>query len=204
MDDQSGSGTPTPASFDEPGGRAPAPEGLRLVQQFLNSNDIEGGTDEFATAAQLASWLSACGLLAAGRRLTGEDRDMVVAVREALREVAGANAGAAVSKAAVETLNRLDRAVVRVEFDAQGGANLRAASPGVHGALATLLGQVFQAVADGSWSRLKVCRRDACRWVFYDHSRNRSGTWCTMAICGSRTKAQSYYRRHAAGGTLTS
>ena len=30
-------------------------------------------------------------------------------------------------------------------------------------------------------SRLKPCRNHDCRWLFYDHSTNRSGTWCTMA-----------------------
>ncbi|HEV2869799.1 MAG TPA: CGNR zinc finger domain-containing protein, partial [Actinomycetota bacterium] len=31
---------------------------------------------------------------------------------------------------------------------------------------------------------------------FYDHSTNRSGTWCTMSVCGNRRKARAYRRRH--------
>ncbi len=54
---------------------------------------------------------------------------------------------------------------------------------------------VVRAMADGSWSRIKACRNDTCRWLFYDQSRNRSGTWCTMAICGSRMKARAYRAR---------
>ncbi len=50
-------------------------------------------------------------------------------------------------------------------------------------------------MVDGSWQRLKACRNDACRWVFYDASKNRSGTWCTMSICGDKLKARAYRRR---------
>jgi predicted RNA-binding Zn ribbon-like protein len=58
-----------------------------------------------------------------------------------------------------------------------------------------LFAAVAAAMADGSWSRLKACRRHACRWAFYDHSRNRSGTWCSMAVCGNRVKVADYRRR---------
>jgi predicted RNA-binding Zn ribbon-like protein len=46
---------------------------------------------------------------------------------------------------------------------------------------------------DGSWSRLKACRQ--CGWAFYDYSRNRSGSWCSMQLCGNRTKTRAYRRR---------
>ena len=59
-------------------------------------------------------------------------------------------------------------------------------------------GTLARAMADGSWSRVKSCRNDTCRWLFYDHSRNRSGTWCTMAICGSRMKSRACPDRKAA------
>jgi len=54
---------------------------------------------------------------------------------------------------------------------------------------------VATAIADGSWARLKVCRSDSCRWAFYDASKNRSGAWCTMAVCGNRNKVRAYQRR---------
>ncbi|HSO54001.1 MAG TPA: CGNR zinc finger domain-containing protein [Actinomycetes bacterium] len=51
-------------------------------------------------------------------------------------------------------------------------------------------------MGDGTWSRLKPCRNHGCRWLVYDHSTNRSGTWCTMSLCGNRGKARAYRRRH--------
>jgi predicted RNA-binding Zn ribbon-like protein len=50
---------------------------------------------------------------------------------------------------------------------------------------------------DGSFARLKACRN--CRWSFYDYSPNRSATWCSMQICGNRTKTRAYRRRKKAG-----
>jgi len=41
---------------------------------------------------------------------------------------------------------------------------------------------------DGTWSRLRVCANDECRWAFYDRSRNQQGNWCDMAVCGNRLK----------------
>ena len=54
---------------------------------------------------------------------------------------------------------------------------------------------VYTAVDDGTWSRLKACRRDVCHWLFYDLSRNRSAVWCQMAVCGNRIKTKAYRER---------
>jgi len=54
-------------------------------------------------------------------------------------------------------------------------------------------------MADGTWSRLKVCANEACGRVFHDGSRNRSGRWCSMATCGNRMKSRAYRRRRASG-----
>jgi len=53
----------------------------------------------------------------------------------------------------------------------------------------------FRSALDGTWARLKVCAEDACMWAFYDRSKNRSGNWCSMAVCGNRMKARRHYQR---------
>jgi predicted RNA-binding Zn ribbon-like protein len=85
------------------------------------------------------------------------------------------------------------RARLQWSFDADGSVQLKARSPGVVGALGTILSPLLSAALTGSLSRLKTCRN--CRWVFYDYSKNRSGTWCAMSLCGSRAKAKRHYRR---------
>ena len=49
--------------------------------------------------------------------------------------------------------------------------------------------------ADGTWQRLKLCREDSCQWAFLDTSKNRSRTWCSMGICGNRSKTRAYRAR---------
>jgi len=54
-----------------------------------------------------------------------------------------------------------------------------------------------RAKEEGIWSRLKVCPNEACQWAFYDRSRNRSGRWCMMEVCGNRMKARSFRQRQS-------
>ena len=54
---------------------------------------------------------------------------------------------------------------------------------------------VAEAQAAGTWRRLKACPGKHCGWVFYDHSRSATSTWCSMAVCGGREKARAYRRR---------
>ncbi len=48
------------------------------------------------------------------------------------------------------------------------------------------------AALDGTWQRVKACDADDCLEAFYDQSRNRSGRWCDMSLCGNRTKVRAY------------
>ena len=45
--------------------------------------------------------------------------------------------------------------------------------------------------------RIRVCPN--CAWLFLDRSRNRSRTWCDMAVCGNRSKARRHYRKRRIG-----
>ena len=56
----------------------------------------------------------------------------------------------------------------------------------------------YSSAADrDAWKRLKACRLHTCEWAFYDHTKNRSGAWCNMAVCGNRAKARAYRERRA-------
>jgi predicted RNA-binding Zn ribbon-like protein len=121
----------------------------------------------------------------------------VVDVREALRALVRANNGASLPSAALSTLNHAFRAArVEFELDSSGLFAPTATAPGVDGAVGVVLGKVVEAMYDGSWARLKACRN--CRWVFYDYSTNRSARWCSMALCGNRSKTRAYRGRRRA------
>ena len=178
----------------EPGGRPPAPEPLRLVQRFVNTHDREQGRDRFATPAASARWLRDVGLPAG--RLNQDDLDRFVALREALRQLLLANNGFPLDDSAFETLNtEAARTHARIHFGTTG-VTLVPRARGVDRALGQIVDAVFQGMVNGTWRRLKACRRDVCQWAFYDHSKNASGHWCTMEICGNRTKTRTYWRRH--------
>jgi predicted RNA-binding Zn ribbon-like protein len=182
---------------DEPGAKAPAPGDLRIVQLFVNSLDIEEGTEQFDSPGALSSWLYRHGLTA--RRVKMGDRDLRRArsFRELLRDMALANNGEPMAPAMVGELQReLSRLRFRIEFDPIRELRFESSRGGLDEALGHLMAIVSAEMIRGRWGRMKACARDACRWVFYDHSRNRTGTWCSMSICGSRTKVSAYYRRH--------
>jgi predicted RNA-binding Zn ribbon-like protein len=88
---------------------------------------------------------------------------------------------------------------VEVRFGADGPWFISPAGSGVDGAIGVLLAIVARSLADGSWSRLKICHGHHCGWAFYDHSRNRSGRWCSMSVCGGREKARAHYHRRRGG-----
>ncbi|GAA0393839.1 hypothetical protein GCM10010357_13330 [Streptomyces luteireticuli] len=50
-------------------------------------------------------------------------------------------------------------------------------------------------VVTGESTRLKRCAEQACAWVFWDVSKNRSRRWCSMRVCGNRAKARRYAAR---------
>jgi predicted RNA-binding Zn ribbon-like protein len=177
----------------EPGGRQPAPGALRLVQEFINSVDREDGADAFAHPAGLAAWIAAHGLTRVPPGVTGPEHRRALALREALRAVLAGHAGAPVADGARAALDRLAReSPLVVAFGPAAAPALRPAAAGVAGALGAVLAAVVEAEADGTWPRLKACARDSCRWAFYDRSRNRSGRWCAMSVCGTREKMATY------------
>jgi predicted RNA-binding Zn ribbon-like protein len=185
----------------QPGGRKPAPGRLHLVQAFVNTRDIEGGQDALASVDGLASWLRSARLTRGRLPLTATDLARAIELREALRALLRANNGGVADRESRRVLEETAiRARLTLRFAATGrSATLQPSAAGVAGPLGTLLAIAFSAMEDGTWPRLKVCRREACRWAFYDHSNACSSAWCSMAICGNRTKV-SRHRARGQGG----
>jgi predicted RNA-binding Zn ribbon-like protein len=181
----------------QPGGRRPAPGRLALVQAFVNSHydlEYDHGADLLASPVALVSWLQRAGLLTGAPEADDHDVRRALAVREGLRALARDGAG---------WPSHCEQALrgAAVEVRATAGELLFVPAPGtgVAGALGVLVAIAAVAVADGSWSRLKICPGHDCGWAFYDASRNRSGRWCSMAVCGGRAKARKHYHRRASG-----
>lgn len=182
----------------QPGGRTPAPGDLRLVQSFVNTSwDLDHDAEEqLRSPLELARWLAQHGLLEPEARLTAADLRRALDFRQGLRALLFVNNGATPDREAIDRLNRaLGRTALTVRFDGDAMPELSSTGGDLDGALGALAGIIAIARTDGSWARLKACRGVHCGWAFYDNSRNRSGSWCSMALCGSRTKAREYRRR---------
>ncbi|WP_030194039.1 CGNR zinc finger domain-containing protein [Streptomyces sp. NRRL S-87] len=159
--------------------RAPAPGGLALVEALINTLRVDTGEDRLAAEFGLS-----------GAALT-EAADL----REALRAACLAHAGHAMSDAAHAGLNDvLAAAPLTLSVTPDGTAALRPTGDGLPARVAAA---IAEAVAAGTWQRLKACAADDCRWAYYDRSPAGRGRWCTMSVCGSRAKMRTYRSRQS-------
>jgi predicted RNA-binding Zn ribbon-like protein len=182
----------------QPGDRSPAPGELGLVQSFVNTRwDLNHALEEqLRSPSELAGWFAERRLLEPGAELTAADLKRGLDVREGLRALLFVNNGATPEDGAIERLNRsLSSAALAVRFDTGATPELASTGSELDAALGSLASVIAVAQIEGTWSRLKACRGIHCGWAFYDQSRNQSGSWCSMAVCGSRSKAREYRRR---------
>jgi predicted RNA-binding Zn ribbon-like protein len=170
------------------------PHNLQLVIDFVNTLDVEEGVDRTETPAQLGGWLQAQGLRRGDEPAPGAaEHRQAIALREALREVMRSHTDAHDAVDAGRELEAVaERGELSVCFDPAGAIEIEPRADGYAGVLARLLVPVTFASLDGTWQRVKACDADDCQWAFYDSSRNRSGRWCDMAVCGNRTKVRAY------------
>jgi predicted RNA-binding Zn ribbon-like protein len=180
--------------------RRTAPGELERVRRFVNTRQVSHGTELLRDTARMAEWFAAEGLAPSDVRVTRADLAHAVELREALRAVLVAHReGADASPDAFRVLDAAARrARLHLHFREDGGASLVPEAAGADGALGRLLAIVHDSIAEGNWNRLKVCRDQECAWAFYDHTKNRSGTWCSMELCGNRAKARAHRERHGA------
>lgn len=184
---------------DWPPDRA-APQPLELVRRFCNTANLESGADRLGDVDDFGSWL-----VEQGHPRFDVTSDALVAcseVREAIRAAAVAHRDDVADEPALAELSAATSAIVYTFEPAAAPLAVTVAPEGT-GDVDRFLGRVVlavvQAISDDTWRRLKACRR--CRWVFYDHSKNRSGRWCSMSACGGRAKVQHHRaRRRAATG----
>jgi predicted RNA-binding Zn ribbon-like protein len=178
-----------------------APGRLGVVQDFINTLDIESGEDALATTSGLETWLAEHDLLGAEPAPVGCDgRELqtAVALREALRTLCLANNGEKLNSEARRAFDAATGSLhlhLTARFGGESVIELEPDEKGVRRGLGEILTIVYAAAHDGSWARLKACGSDTCQWAFYDASKNRSGHWCSMSSCGNRAKVRSYRSR---------
>ena len=166
---------------------------IGLVQAFVNSVDLQDGPEELIDPNTLKAWLVARRLLDETEPVGAPDLKHAIALREAIRSVIGANSGSKVYPVDIATLNEAAAASgLRMRFGADAKPRLEPEATGVVAAMGRIVAAMYAAMEDEDWTRLKLCTSQACRWAFYDRSKNHSSRWCTMASCGNREKARRF------------
>ena len=176
----------------------PAPVPLLAVQGFANTIDVESGTDLLESPTSFAKWLQQSGLAARNLKVSEPDLKGARELRQAVRLMLAANESDTTDPKAARALARLaSEYPIPLTADESGRLTPKLGSAKtVDELVSQLLAIIFLAQATDTWTRLKLCEDPDCAWAFYDSSKNRSGSWCRMGLCGNRIKNRAYRERN--------
>lgn len=158
-----------------------------VANSVILRHDPEGRRDRFAVPDQLEAFAQAAANLSAERSrfttlrpVAENNQTLFLQLREAIdayfrRRVVG-------DDSREQLANLLEAAAIALRA-APDDASLEAATA------RSALGLICEPQPE----RMKICGN--CGWLFLDHSKNRSRTWCDMAVCGNRVKANRHYQR---------
>jgi predicted RNA-binding Zn ribbon-like protein len=172
---------------------------VTAILAFLNTLTLIERSDQFSHPDGVAMWV---------RRSTESpdweaslhDTAQIIEFREALRELVAVSSTGFFAPGAAETLARIARSIpIRLDLRPDGKISVTPQGTEIERAIGFVLASVSTAMAEGSWSRIKICRNPACRSAFYDRSRNHSAVWCRMAECGNLMKARRFRQRTRRG-----
>ncbi len=187
----------TSIPLGEPAWRAhPAPGELGRLQEFVNSHAYSGRADLLAdshTARACVAVRPDTLDTAALHRL----RELREAVRTVLLTHAGHDRGHQAAGVALRA--QLRNVTLGVDTDDGGGVHAAGVTTGLTRFVDDLAAIMVAATTDGTWARLKACGNDECRVAFYDHTRSRTGRYCTSGICANRARQRAFRARHSAG-----
>jgi CGNR zinc finger len=163
---------------------APAPGGLGLVQDFLNTVGIHDYPDLLAdttladewAADALRAWSAVCGIDAQPPSLTEADLARLRSVRGTIAKLVSG-----------EPTNGRGTSSVSASFVLSDGGDVRLEPSGAgwRWLASALWGEILLGQQDGTWRRLKQCHNHQCRSTFYDRSKNNSGVWHNVKTCGN-------------------
>jgi predicted RNA-binding Zn ribbon-like protein len=175
-----------------------APMPLLAIQGFVNTLDVEDGTDLLDTTESFRKFLEDTDQVVPGFEIKPHHLPLAKELRAATRECLEANSsGEPDPKATARMIAGARTLTIDLEPDEEGNLELDLSPVDSFARLGSqLLAIAFQSQIEGTWERLKLCENPECRWAFYDSSRNKSGSWCRMGLCGNRLKNRAYRERH--------
>jgi predicted RNA-binding Zn ribbon-like protein len=179
--------------------------GGSLWLDFINTTPVVNGRvlDFLEGQAGLERWAAVAGL-ADREPVSTSDHESVLALRRMLSAaakllMAGATlpppllAGVNHALATISVAPRLAARGPELALDEE----IKIDGPRVAGLVAY---DFARFVTDFDPVRLRACANSACTMMFYDRGRNNTRKWCTMSVCGNRSKV-AHYRARKAGKT---
>jgi predicted RNA-binding Zn ribbon-like protein len=177
-----------------------APEGLAFVQDLMNT--VSAGkpraTDLLADRGDAQAWLDQA--LAQWSQVTGapapqvqlelRDQEELRSFRDNLRRAARQDHDG--------TIPPPHTASIAMQLDSHGQVHPEPRGTGWRRVAALALIEIFQAQQAGTWQRLKMCRNEQCGTAFFDRSRNNSGVWHDVKVCGNAANLRAYHARQRA------
>ena len=181
-------------------GIGPAPGGLALVQDLLNTvgagrpreRDLLADlvlADEWATAA-MDAWSAGSGITVEPRGLAEDDVARLRDLRADLRSCMGASTAS--SREVLRTLT------ASVALHRDGRVVLAPRGEGWRPLATAVLLEIAAAQQVDSWRRLKLCRNTRCAVAFFDRSKNCSGVWHDVRVCGNAVNLRASRARRGA------
>jgi predicted RNA-binding Zn ribbon-like protein len=182
------------------------PDALAHLYDFANTADLRRfvhngiqhqAADELGSPRDLASWMKLNGLVAHGGNVTMKAFDAAIELRASIRAFLAKEP--AERRLDREIVARLNRAVqpfpLTVRASANNGMVLESARSDALGSLSPVVAQLYDASANSTLGRLKICASEECQRVFYDRSKPGTRRWCQAALCGNRMKTRAYRER---------
>jgi hypothetical protein len=162
---------------------ATAPGGLALVQGLLNTRATASGSadllDDVSVAQRwlndgLLEWSELTGSTVVDQVLTPRGLGELRALRERVRSyLAGERVGV-----------RIDQPIAVVSTE-DGRLRTQPTGAGIRWVESAIWGAVLMAQDRDTLRRLKLCRNEVCGSAFYDRSKNSSGVWHDVHVCGN-------------------
>jgi len=115
--------------------------------------------------------------------------------------------GSRVHREWIEPINEILRVTEgHDELEWDGGAwrmRFAAKLQGLEWLLAAVARSAAELIAAGAKSGVRQCANPNCQLLFCDDSRTHRRRWCSMALCGNRSKVAAFARRHGGGSERT-
>ena len=193
--------------------------GNHLCLDFVNTQFVVNGqqVDLLATFSDLVAWLVQTDLLPEeeGKKMerqwgrqaeVAQTLEQARAFRVTLRDmVERIAAGRTVPQVAIEALNNMLRHRVGYPQLIRRSGTFERGYQAESQEANQLLGLLAEAASDllctCVFSLIKKCQNPACVLFFYDTTKNHARHWCSMTICGNRSKVAAHYRRHRSRST---